>query len=167
MDSSLPTEISSPSINKYQNFIPTNGEMLYFPITKRRCFAPNGHIKNAAEHTWLWHLKGYFSPPHFSSVPALTTPQAPANFTQPQLWLCTSFYQNRSVFSISCTVLHTIRNAVVLQLLNSNWCAHWNKQNAQNSIKTCKTIQENPWGKTDSQLMLLRNIHGPTLEEHW
>lgn len=55
---------------------------------------------------------------------------------------------------------------MVLQLLNSNVCGHWNEQNAQNSIKTYETIQENPWGKSDSQVLLLRNIHGPALEEH-
>lgn len=76
-----------------------------------------------------------------------------------------SFHQNRSIFSNSSTGLHSVCNAVVLQLLNSNVCGHWNEQNAQNSIKTYETIQENPWGKSDSQVLLLRNIHGPALEE--
>lgn len=55
---------------------------------------------------------------------------------------------------------------MVLQLLNSNLRAHWNEQNAPRSIKTHETIQENPRGNTDSQVLLLRNIHGPALEEH-
>lgn len=161
----LNRDFTSPLFNTKTSSQET-GEMLYFPITKQRCFAPR-HVENAAQHTWVWHLKGIFFPPQFNSVPVLTTPQAPANFSQPKLWFCMSFYQNRSIFSISCTVLHTICNAVALQFLNSNLCAHWNEYNAQNSIKTYKTIQENPWGKTDSQVLLLRNIHSPTLKEHF
>lgn len=167
MDSSLWTHISPPSLHTKTSSQGT-GETWYFPITKQRCFVPSSGFKNAAQHVCVWHLNlgisgefgGFFPPPQFSSVPALVTPRAPANFSQPKLWFCASFYQNRSIFSISSTVLHTIYNAVVLQLLNSNL---WNKHNTQNSIKTYKTIPENPRGKTDSQVLLLRNLHDPTL----
>lgn len=64
------TEISPPSVNT-QTSSQGTGEMLYFPITKH----PAVIFKNAAQHTWVWHLNlgifsefGYFFSPPLSSI---------------------------------------------------------------------------------------------------
>lgn len=138
----LNRDFTSPSVNTKTSSQET-GEMMYFPITKQRGVLLPTVILKMLHNTGgfgTWRVF-FFSPSQFNSVFALTAPQAPANFSQAKLWFCISFYQNRSIFSISSTVLHTICDAGVVQLLNSNLCARWNEHNAQNSIKTYKTYK--------------------------